>query len=372
MDQHTGHHHHHHSLSSQLERGKVMLEAGNFEAAYRELSVAVHMVEDHDASSDISDEALAELYFLRASALTSPPETKAFQEPDLFHQVLDDVDEAMIAQPQNATYRIAKARLYKRCEFANYLQEAREELEGLLEQVPALQEALLELGDVLVRMEQFRDALPLLAQMISQTDQPPLQAYLLRGLCHFKNIPPNFEAAAKDFYQAQLLDASSEVLYLWRSQCFQEMGNWKDALREYDLLLSFVSDNAGYFVDRGFMRDSMGDEDGALEDYNRALDLGDHPLAYNNRAMHHLKAGRFEAAIHDAKAALKTDPSTGIAYATLAEIYAAMEDRTELYHNLKLAMETYYEDTVEVLMEPAFQPYHDDPDFLAVIGKGEE
>ena len=364
------HHHHHHHLSAaeHIAQGKAWLEAKDYDAAYHDLSVAVHLVEDHQDANELEDAELAELFLLRASALMSIQGEQTFAETETFHQVLDDLDQAVISQPQLPIYRLTRGRFYKRATFADFLEKAREDFESILDVFPTDMEALRELGEVMVRQEQFKEALPILTKAIEL--EPDAEAYVRRGLAYFKKTPPDFNAAAKDFYQAQLLDSQNEALYLWRAQAFQEMGDMKEALREYNLLLGFATDKPGYFVDRGFLKDSLGDEEGAFEDYNRALDMADHALAYNNRAMYFLRAGQYDEAISDAKAALATDPEAGIAYATLAEIYAALEDREELFTYLALALKKYYEDPVDLMLEPAFEPYLSDPEFLELLGRG--
>lgn len=358
-------HHHHESVGTYLQQGKDHLEAGEYEAAYREFSLAVHLVEDHDASSDISDEMLGELYLLRASAQMSGQQELVFQDQTIFHQVLEDLDQAIDAQPYQPAYRLTRGRLYKQAGFTNYLEQAKADFEAVLAVNEEAVEAMRELGEVLTRMEKFDEALPLLSKAIRL--QPDKDSYMMRGVAFFKKTPADYAAAALDFQEAQKRAPEEEALYLWRAQCFQEMGLLQDALNEYDRLLAMVDTNAGYFVDRGFLLDQADDPDGALRDYNRALDLAEHPLAYNNRAMHYLLAGDTGAAIADAEAAIRLDPELGIAYATLAEIYATLDDREQMLHYLGHAMDKYYQDSVEVMLEPAFERYLTDDDFQRVI-----
>lgn len=361
------HHHHHLPVREHLRIAKGHISAQEFDEAYRELSVAIHLVEDHDASSELEDSELAELYLMRASSLMSSTKGRVFRETDSFHQVLEDLESAVTAQPQDPQYRLIRAQFYKKSEFADYLSEAKTDLDTILKQDENHVEALVELGDVMTRQREFKNAIPILTKAI--TLEAGAEAYMSRGLAFFKKTPPDYQAAAKDFYQAQLANPTDENLYLWRAQCFQELEQWSDALREYDLLIELVPDNQGYFVDRGFIKDSMENEQGAVEDYNKALDIGPHPMAFNNRAMYFLREGRIEEAIEDAKAAIEADPELYIAQASLAEIYAHAGYKEEMLDSLKAAMGTYYLDSVEVMLEPAFEPYLEDPDFQEVIGK---
>ncbi len=367
MNQERGHHHHHLPVREHIRIAKSHLRAEDFDGAYQELSAAIYLVEDHDKSSELEDREMAELYLARASAMMALQKQRVFRDTEVFHQILEDIDQAVLSFPQEIGYRLMRARLYKQSEFANYLKEARKDLEDILKSDDKHMEALQELGDVLVRQTEFKDAIAILSKVIASTPTP--EAYTALGLAHFKKSPPDYLQAAKDFYQAQLGHPNDENLYLWRAQCFQELENWKDALREYELLISFSPDQAGYYVDRGFIKDRMGDENSAFEDYNKALELEAHAMAYNNRAMHYLRLDQPQAAIEDAKAALSLDPELHIAHATLAEIYAHTGDVEGMLHSLKHAMGSYYTDSVEVMLEPAFEPYLEDPDFLEVIGR---
>lgn len=361
------HHHHHLPVREHLRIAKGHISSQEFDEAYRELSVAIHLVEDHDASSELEDSELAELYLMRASSLMSSTKGRVFRETDSFHQVLEDLESAVTAQPQDPQYRLIRAQFYKKSEFADYLSEAKKDLDTILKQDENHVEALVELGDVMTRQKEFKDAIPILSKAITLDAEG--EAYMSRGLAYFKKTPPDFHSAAKDFYQAQLANPNDENLYLWRAQCFQELGQWRDALREYDLLIELKPDNPGYYVDRGFIKDSMGNSEEAFADYNQALDLGPHAMAFNNRAMYFIGLGRIEEAIEDAKAAIETDPELHIARASLAEIYARAGYREEMLESLKAAMGTYYIDSVDVMLEPAFEAYLEDPEFQEVIGK---
>ncbi|MEM6802844.1 MAG: tetratricopeptide repeat protein, partial [Bacteroidota bacterium] len=105
----------------------------------------------------------------------------------------------------------------------------------------------------------------------------------------------------------------------------------------------------------------------AMEDYSRALEIAPHALAYNNRANYYRRIGQFEAAISDAEEALKMEENMGIAYATLAEIYAEIGDAANLEKYLKLAMKYFYQDSVEVMMEPVFGPYLSETWFQEIL-----
>ena len=159
-----------------------------------------------------------------------------------------------------------------------------------------------------------------------------------------------------------------EELYIWRAQCFQELGQLDKAIKEYDALLQISPRNAGYYIDRGVIQHSSHPE-AALNDYSMALEIQSHPLAYNNRASLLARQGNFEAAIADAQSALQLDQKYHIAYATLAEIYAQMGQKEQMYLNLELAVENYFEDILELFENPIYEAYKQEERFLDLLKK---
>jgi tetratricopeptide (TPR) repeat protein len=355
-------------IQTQLQRfishGKALFEARDFEVAHQEFSYALHLLEEADGSRWLEAEEIAEIYLLRGSALFHDDERLAYQDPDVFHQVLEDFEMAIEAQPDNYVYRTLRGRLFLNCKYANYLREAKEDFAKALSLQPDDVQAQKQMGDVLSKLGEFDRAIYYFSQVLNkETDK---ETYLLRGVSHFRKFPPDFAAAAADFGQAQKWLPRLEELYLWRAKCFQELGEMAVAIEEYDRLLAFSTQKAGYYVDRGVMRLDT-DPEGALADYNQALALGANPLAYNNRAFYYRQKGEFDKAIADAQAALAVDPNFAIAYATLAEIYADLGDRESLYEYLELAVTHYYEDALALMEETAFIPYQEEERFRALL-----
>ena len=353
-------------LFRHIEEGKILYESRDYESAYQQFSRAVFLIEESKGEQWLEPKEMAELYLLRGSALMYDSEVAAFDDPDVFHQVLEDFEQAIDAQPNQPLYYLLRGQLYLNCRFAQYIREAKEDFAQVLSLEPDNLNANKLMGQVLSREESYDRAIYYFSKVLAESDDK--ETYLYRGVSYFRTRPPDFAAAAADFGKAQEFLPRLEELYIWRSQCFQEMGDTRAAVAEYDRLIDLAPHKAGYYIDRGVIRNEV-DPEGALADYNRALEIEPHPLAYNNRAAYYRSTGQHEAAIQDAKAALEVDGQFSIAYATLAEIYADLGDRDELYRYLPLAIDHYYEDIVEVMTEPAFVPYQQEERFLEVIGR---
>ncbi len=355
-------------LSSQdyLNQGKKAFEGRDFQEAHRLFSLAIFQMEENKGELGLPETKVAEAYVLRASALWRDDEAATFQDTDVFHQVLNDFEQALDMQPRNAALLNLRGRLYMGCEFEDHRARAREDFQAALEILPDDLETLRNLAEVLARMESHEEAADYLTKAIDLGNHDP-ELYLRRGVAFFKKRPPEFKAAAADFGQAENLAPEVDETYIWRAQCFQEMGEVRLAVEEYDKLISF-SPKAEYLVDRGVIKLELS-EDEALADFDEALELEPHPLAYNNRAGLLRMRGELEEAEQDAKEALRIAPEYTVAQATLAEIYADMGDRSQMLHHLDIALDTYYDDVVDVMSEPAFAPYLNDPGFLALIQK---
>lgn len=347
-----------------IEKGKTSIRDRNYLSAHEELSRAIHLIEQEHLGDLLNDAQLAEVYVLRGSALWYQDELQTYTDPDIFHQVLNDFEQALDMLPQQTVYLNLRGRLYLNASFDDYLQLAEEDFEAALKAAPKDADALKNLGELRAKQERYDQAIQYYTRSLDE--QIDKETYLLRGVANFRRIPANYQAAADDFGRAQELLPGLEDLYIWRAQSFLELGEWELAVEEYDRLIDVSPETSSHYVDRGVLKLER-DEAAALADFEQALEIAPDPSAYNNRAVLMRMRGDFEMAVSDAKAALKADPEYAVAYATLAEIYADMGDRTAMYDQLKQALATYYDDVVEVMSEPAFEPYIHEPEFQRLL-----
>lgn len=350
-------------INTFIQGGIRAVEAKDWETAYQQYSRAINLVEEEQGAG-LVEEAQAELFYQRAISLLSQDEAKVLKETEVFHIVLADLDQAVDLNPALSAYRIHRGRLYMQSAFADYKQQAEDDFQFILDKDPHHQEALRSKGELFSRTGRFNEAIALLTHAIEHDPDPEI--YLLRAVCQFKKSPPDFTGSLVDLKKAQELGIHTAEIFLWRAQCYQELGRRGEAIATYNELIELAPDNPDYYVDRGFLLDAE-DPSAAMEDYSRALDLAPHALAYNNRANYYRRIGQFEAAIADAEAALREEANMGIAYATLAEIYAETGDVENLEKYMKLSMKYFYEDSVEVMMEPVFGPYLNEPWFQQIL-----
>ncbi|MEL6591202.1 MAG: tetratricopeptide repeat protein, partial [Bacteroidota bacterium] len=348
-----------------MQQGQTAYEQAQFEEAFRLYSQAIHMVEDQDAEDQLAGIEAGEIYAMRASSLVAQDQDAALTDADIFNQAIDDYDQAIERSPRNVLFLNLRGEMYLRCGFAEYAPEAMDDFQLAVEIAPQNAPSLRNLGEANLKLEKFDEALYNLTLAIDN-DASDSDSFRLRAMAYLQKPPGNYAAAANDFAQAIKLAPLQADLYQWRAQALQEMGQPHIALEVYQQLIDLAPNVAEYYIDRAVMLIES-DPERAMQDLNQALELEPNALAYNNRAYLHYQEGEYDSAILDAKRALDVDPNASIAYATLAEIYAALDDREQFYPYLQLAVDEYYEDIVEVMTFPGFARYQKEERFQQII-----
>ena len=93
-------------------------------------------------------------------------------------------------------------------------------------------------------------------------------AYLNRGLAESQT--GDYQAAIGDFDAALRLHPHSEMALNNRAGCYMYLGNWSAALRDFDSAIQLKPDG-DYLINRGILKQKMGDSAGALRDFDAVL-----------------------------------------------------------------------------------------------------
>ena len=112
------------------------------------------------------------------------------------------------------------------------------------------------------------------------------------------------------------------------------MNDNKGALQDYNKAIELNPNFAMAYNNRGNLRKDMNDKEGALQDYNKAIELNPNDAdVYNNRADFYLKMNDLDKALADVNHSI--DLGGGyVSFITKGEIYIAMEkysDAIELF-----------------------------------------
>lgn len=146
----------------------------------------------------------------------------------------------------------------------------------------------------------------------------------------------DYKNAVRNYNKAISLLPSLTSIYYWRGLSKQYMDDYTGALEDFTLSISAnASTAADAFYARGLIKfHKLGDSAGAMEDYNKALELKpDAPEVYRSRA----KLVDDHAAVHDLTRAIELDPADPNTYiqrslkmVSLQNYDAAVRDLTKV------------------------------------------
>jgi tetratricopeptide (TPR) repeat protein len=94
------------------------------------------------------------------------------------------------------------------------------------------------------------------------------------------------------------------LAYDRRGNAYVVLGNYRQAIEDYDMLIVIRPGLAGAYLNRGFAYAGLGNYNQAIEDYNMGIEIkpGD-SKAYYNRGLLYLKQGNNIAGCRDAQKA---------------------------------------------------------------------
>ncbi len=113
-----------------------------------------------------------------------------------------------------------------------------------------------------------------------------------------------------------------------------DQGDYKNALIDFDMLISSQPKMGEAYNDRGLTYFAMGDTDNAMTDFNKAIELLPNPaIAYSNRGGLYFSLGKHEQALADLDKAIELSPrlakafhNRGLTYLDLGNYDQAIAD----------------------------------------------
>jgi lipoprotein NlpI len=115
-------------------------------------------------------------------------------------------------------------------------------------------------------------------------------------------------------YGAYWMQSPAEDFFT-SAQAKQAKGNLDGAISDYNSAIELDPQYANAYADRGNAKGAKGDLDGAIADYNRTLELDPKNVyAYNNRGLTKQSNGDLYGAIADYNRTLELDPKNAYAY----------------------------------------------------------
>ncbi len=147
-------------------------------------------------------------------------------------------------------------------------------------------------------------------------------AYISRGVAKMKIN--DFKGAINDCNKAISMNENSYSLFFSRGSVYEEAGNIKDALRDYNYSIKLNSDNNSdaYFYRGSLKGQRMGDLQGALIDFNKAIQIDPNDKVYYlNRGIVYSLLNNYSKTLEDYNKAIEIDSNYCMAYNNRAGLF---------------------------------------------------
>lgn len=262
-------------------RGAVLLELGKYEPALSDLEKAVELddgntvywynlglarycLQDYEESVEDFSRALslnakyADAYGRRAAAYAC---LGRYEEAETDLERAED-----LAPGQNATYLALLGSAYLT---AGEAERAKALLDQAIEIDSDHPEYYLQRAQAQILAGQYEQAQEDCVQAISMREGF-LAGYAVLGDLYYAQ--QQYEQAIAN-YTVALLEQPDAEGYLIRGKCYAALGKYEEAETDFTQAILLEPDMASAYVERGDVREQMGDPDEALKDYKKARDL---------------------------------------------------------------------------------------------------
>lgn len=159
---------------------------------------------------------------------------------------------------------------------------------------------------------------------------PKLEAKLYKALEDYNR--DRYSAALKKLEQLRLESPRSAdrfAVLAFTGLCYDDMGLAQDAILHYTQALQ-IQENSTVASNLGLCKASLGDHDGALECYKRAIRAdASNPSPYNNAAQQYIRMGEYENALPYAQKAVDLNGNFRQALNAMTICHAMLGNQTE-------------------------------------------
>lgn len=127
--------------------------------------------------------------------------------------------------------------------------------------------------------------------------------------------------------------------YYGRGVANEKLGEQQKAMADYDRAIELNPNLPSAYNNRGLLRFNLGDNQGAIADYDRSIENNPNaPNVFNNRGLARFKLGNKEAAIGDYDLAINLQPDYAEAYNNRGMALAALKDWPRAKNDYDLAI----------------------------------
>jgi tetratricopeptide (TPR) repeat protein len=185
------------------------------------------------------------------------------------------------------------------------------------------------------------------------------------------------EMALDDFQSALKIEPNNIEVLMAAAEALFNMKRFDESKKYVDKVISIDPYIHSAYFRRALLHENLNQYDLMIKDYEKAIELyPNYSNAYNNIADFYRLKGNFKKAKNYVYKSLSADPENGVAYATLAEINAALSNIDDFYLNFELALKNANnieedKDDIEksILEEKIYQQFFKEERFLNLLRK---
>lgn len=151
-------------------------------------------------------------------------------------------------------------------------------------------------------------------------------AYIGRGLGTCFGSPSTTDPTADfELGKSLLVNPTTAIEYVMRGTAQAQLGDAEGAIADYDRAIAIDPRLLLAYNNRGNLRQHLGNMAGAIADFSQVLKIDSHSaIAYNNRAIIYTQSGQYAPAIADFTKAIELQPDFISVYNNLGNAYYQM------------------------------------------------
>jgi tetratricopeptide (TPR) repeat protein len=145
-------------------------------------------------------------------------------------------------------------------------------------------------------------------------------AYVLRAQC-YSDIDNN-RNALRDLNKSLELNPNNTYALYQRGWCFNRDAKYTDAISDFNKIIELKPDQDYGYYGRGYAKSHLLDYYGSNQDYLKTIEINpNHSMAHNNLGWNYFEKGKFNKALEYVNKALEIDTKNSVAWDSRAEIY---------------------------------------------------
>jgi tetratricopeptide (TPR) repeat protein len=204
------------------------------------------------------------------------------------------------------------------------------------------------------QLENRIDSIEYFTQKINQNPNDYV-ALLERGI--FYNLKDDYDNSLTDLNNVLKINSNNSAAFYYRAIALTKLDRHKEAIEDLSKLIKLnESDKAELYNNRGSLYLLLNNNNLALEDYCKAIELEPYYASYRfDRAYLYQENGNNTEAIADYDVVIALEPENYIAITNRGEAYYALGDKKKAFIDFKRAKDFGYLEAVENLNKFDFE-----------------